>query len=81
MIGHQQLDAVLPLKFNDYKRFRILRTSFKKFMKDLGKLFIIVPDKEVEICGVYSAPNAGDYKPEDYKYVGEITEQDKKLKQ
>jgi oxalate decarboxylase/phosphoglucose isomerase-like protein (cupin superfamily) len=38
------------------------------------------PDKEVEICGVYSAANAGDYKPEDYKYVGEITEQDKKLK-
>jgi len=38
------------------------------------------PDKEVEICGVYSAPDAGDYKPEDYKYVGEITEQDKKLK-
>jgi oxalate decarboxylase/phosphoglucose isomerase-like protein (cupin superfamily) len=38
------------------------------------------PDEEVEICGVYSAPDAGDYKPEDYKYVGEITEKDKKLK-
>jgi hypothetical protein len=40
---------VLPLKFNDYKRFRILDASLKKFMKDLGKLFIIVPDKEVEL--------------------------------
>ena len=38
------------------------------------------PDKEVEICGVYSAPNAGEYKPEDYKYLGTITEEDKKLK-
>jgi oxalate decarboxylase/phosphoglucose isomerase-like protein (cupin superfamily) len=38
------------------------------------------PDEEVEICGVYSAPDAGDYKPEDYEYVGEITEKDKKLK-
>jgi len=37
-------------------------------------------DKEVEICGVYSAPNAGEYKPEDYKYIGEIAEEDKKLK-
>jgi oxalate decarboxylase/phosphoglucose isomerase-like protein (cupin superfamily) len=38
------------------------------------------PDEEVEICGVYSAPDAGDYKSEDYKYVGEITEKDKKLR-
>ena len=38
------------------------------------------PNEEVEICGVYSAPDAGDYKPEDYKYVGEITERDKKLR-
>ena len=38
------------------------------------------PQKEVEICGVYSAPDAGEYKPEDYKYLGEITETDKKLK-
>lgn len=38
------------------------------------------PNEEVEICGVYSAPDAGEYKPEDYKYVGAITEQDKKLK-
>jgi oxalate decarboxylase/phosphoglucose isomerase-like protein (cupin superfamily) len=37
------------------------------------------PNEEVEICGVYSAPDAGEYKPEDYKYVGEITERDKKL--
>ena len=37
------------------------------------------PDEEVEICGVYSAPDAGDYKPEDYVYIGEITEDDKKL--
>jgi len=36
--------------------------------------------EEVEICGVYSAANAGEYKPEDYIYIGEITEQDKKLK-
>jgi len=38
------------------------------------------PNEEVEICGVYSAPDAGDYKPEDYKYLGEITEEDRKLK-
>ena len=38
------------------------------------------PNEEVEICGVYSAPDAGEYKPEDYKYVGEITEKDKKLR-
>ena len=38
------------------------------------------PNEEVEICGVYSAPDAGDYKPEDYVYIGEITEEDKKLK-
>lgn len=38
------------------------------------------PDEEVEICGVYSAPDAGDYKPEDYVYIGEITEDDKKLR-
>jgi hypothetical protein len=49
MIGRQQLDAVLPLNFNDYKRFRILRTSLKKFINDIRKLFIIVPDKEVEL--------------------------------
>ena len=36
-------------------------------------------DAEVEICGVYSAPDAGDYKPEDYIYIGEITEKDKRL--
>ena len=38
------------------------------------------PNEEVEICGVYSAPDAGEYKPEDYVYIGEITEGDKKLK-
>jgi oxalate decarboxylase/phosphoglucose isomerase-like protein (cupin superfamily) len=38
------------------------------------------PNKEVEICGVYSTPNAGEYKPEDYKYLGEITKEDRKLK-
>lgn len=38
------------------------------------------PNEEVEICGVYSAPDAGDYKPEDYVYIGEITEDDKKLR-
>jgi hypothetical protein len=37
------------------------------------------PNEEVEICGVYSAPNAGDYRPEDYVYIGEITEKDKKI--
>ena len=38
------------------------------------------PKEEVEICGVYSAPDAGEFKPEDYKYVGEIREDDKKLR-
>jgi len=36
-------------------------------------------DEEVEICGVYSAANAGEYLPEDYIYVGKIQEEDKKL--
>ena len=27
-------------------------------------------DKELELCGVLSAPDAGEFKPEDYKYVG-----------
>ncbi len=36
-------------------------------------------NEEVEICGVYSAPDAGDYKPEDYRYIGEIKEEDKKM--
>jgi hypothetical protein len=40
----------------------------------------LIPDQEGEICGVYSAPNAGEYKPEDYKYLGEIIGKDKKLK-
>ena len=43
----QKLDAVLPLKYKDCKRFRILDASLQKFMKDLGRLFIIVPDKEL----------------------------------
>jgi quercetin dioxygenase-like cupin family protein len=38
------------------------------------------PDQEVEICGVYSSPRAGDYSPQDYKYLGKITDEDKKLK-
>jgi oxalate decarboxylase/phosphoglucose isomerase-like protein (cupin superfamily) len=38
------------------------------------------PAKEVEICGVYSAPDAGEYRPEDYKYTGKITDKEKKLK-
>ncbi|MDQ1285419.1 MAG: hypothetical protein QG552_2182 [Thermodesulfobacteriota bacterium] len=38
------------------------------------------PNEEVEICGVYSTPNAGEYKPEDYVFLGKITEKDKKLK-
>ncbi len=38
------------------------------------------PNEEVEICGVYSVPNAGEYRPEDYIYMGKITEKDKKLK-
>ena len=66
MVEHQQLDAVLPLKFNDYKRFRILDASLKKFMKDLGKLFIIVPDKEVELF-------RSKIKDKDYKIIPETT--------
>jgi quercetin dioxygenase-like cupin family protein len=38
------------------------------------------PNHEVEICGVYSTPDAGEYRPDDYKYVGEIAAKDKKLK-
>lgn len=42
---------------------------------------VLEPDGkgEVEICGAYSIPNAGENKPENYRYMGEITEQDKKL--
>lgn len=40
-------DAVLPLKFSDYERFQILNASLQKFVRDLRKLFIIVPDNEV----------------------------------
>jgi oxalate decarboxylase/phosphoglucose isomerase-like protein (cupin superfamily) len=36
-------------------------------------------DKEVEIVGCYNKADAGDYKPEDYIYIGEINEQDQKL--
>ena len=64
MIGNQQLDAVLPLKFDDYKRFRILDASLKKFMNDLGKLFIIVPDREVELF-------RSKIKDNDYKIIPE----------
>jgi hypothetical protein len=49
MTERQQLDAVLPLRFDDYKRFCILHASLKKFIKDIRKLLIIVPDKEVEL--------------------------------
>jgi len=37
-------------------------------------------NEEVEICGVYSAPDAGEYKVEHYVYVGEIKDEDIKLK-
>ncbi len=37
------------------------------------------PNDEVEICGVYSAPDADEFKPDDYIYIGEITEKDKRL--
>ena len=32
MMQRQKLDAVLPLIFNDYKRFGILDASLKKFL-------------------------------------------------
>lgn len=38
------------------------------------------PEEEVEICGVYSAPDAGDYRAEDYVYIGKITDEEKKVK-
>jgi len=39
---------------------------------------IIIPNEEVEMCGVYSAPNVGEYKPEDCVFLGKIAEKDKK---
>ena len=38
------------------------------------------PNEEVEICGVYSTPVAGEYRSEDYIYLGKITDKDIKLK-
>jgi quercetin dioxygenase-like cupin family protein len=37
------------------------------------------PDKEVEIVGCYNKADAGDYKSEDYVYIGEIKEQTENL--
>ena len=38
------------------------------------------PDREFKIRGAYSVPHAGEYEPEDYKYLRELTGQGKKLK-
>ncbi len=42
---------------------------------------VLEPDEkgEVEICGAYSNPKIAENKAEHYKYIGEITEQDKIL--
>ncbi|KAM3096350.1 DUF6492 family protein [Phormidesmis sp. 146-35] len=44
----QKIDAVLPLTLKDYPRFEILDKSFKRFFKDLGKCWIVTPDREFE---------------------------------
>lgn len=44
----QKIDAVLPLTLRDYPRFEILDKSFKRFFKDLGKCWIVTPDREFE---------------------------------
>ena len=42
----KQIDAVLPLLPRDLQRFAILARSLERFMADLGRLFVVVPDRD-----------------------------------
>ncbi len=37
----RKIDAVLPLKLSDIKRFRILEKSLKKYLKGLNRCWVI----------------------------------------
>lgn len=43
-----KIDAVLPLKINDFERFKILYASIKKNFFDLGIFWVVVVDNEFE---------------------------------
>jgi glycosyltransferase involved in cell wall biosynthesis len=43
-----KIDAVLPLILKDFERFKMLDVSLNKFFPDLGRLWIVTPDAEVE---------------------------------
>ncbi len=40
-----EIDAVLPLLPRDFERFTILARSLERFMTDLGRLYVVVPDR------------------------------------
>ena len=40
-----EFDAVLPLLPRDLERFAILARSLQRFMRDLGNLYVVVPDR------------------------------------
>jgi Family of unknown function (DUF6492) len=41
-----KIDAVLPLTLKDYERSSILRKSLRLFFMDLGKCWVVTPDKQ-----------------------------------
>ena len=41
-----EFDAVLPLIHKDYDRFTILEKSLKRYVNDLGTLYIVTSDKD-----------------------------------
>jgi hypothetical protein len=47
-MSSQKMDALLPLTIRDYERFKILNQSLKKFFRDIGILWIVVPDQDFE---------------------------------
>ena len=42
------LDAVLPLKVEDYERSKILRRSLELFFNDLRICWVVTPDKDYD---------------------------------
>ena len=52
---------------------------FRALKERVGGFSRYPKNEEVEIVGCYNKADAGDYKPEDYVYIGEIEEQDQKL--
>jgi hypothetical protein len=46
--ARKTIDAVLPLAPRDLNRFRLLARSLERFMHDLGILWVVVPDADVQ---------------------------------